>query len=270
MPIPQEKSKKENKKTINCLLEKGGRPQGIQLIINIPAKFDERKVGVVVRNFNEAAAEKKIPIIQCRVYKGSVENIIAHITVMGKTDYDLRTNFVKPGMDVVMAGTAGIGGASVLSRICEDDLKSKFPPSFVRECMELSKMLSVEKAVQIALQHKACFMHNVSDCGVFGAIWELGSGCNKGVTVHIKDIPIWQQVIEVSELLNVNPYMLEGTGAVLIVCENGKNMVESFLENNIMSAVIGTITENNDRIVINGDETRYLEPPRGDEIYKFL
>ena len=56
----------------------------------------------------------------------------------------------------------------------------------------------------------------------------------------------------------------------MIVRPDGYKIEESLNANGIYGEVIGKITDNKNRVVINGDETRYLEPPRGDEIYKFI
>ncbi len=257
-------------KTINALAEKGGIPKAVQLELNVPEKYDEKKLGVKIRAFDEAAKEKQIPIAQIRVYKGMVEDVIAHVTVVGASDKTLLSENVRAGMDIVMAGAAGIGGTAVLSSIFRQRLMKKFPQVFVRECLQLSTLLSVEEAAQTALEENPVYMHSVSDSGVFGALWELGSCCNKGFSVDLKQFPVWQHTIEAAEFFGVNPYLLEGTGSILIVCENGRRLEEKLREKNVFASVIGQITANNDRIVTNGDETRYLEPPKGDELYKFL
>lgn len=257
-------------KTVNCLAEKGGEPSGIQLEWNLPEKYDERKLGEKMKAINREADRMNLPVLQCRVYKGKVESAILHITVVGTTDKQLIPKNIKEGMDIVMAGTAGCGATAILSAIYEKELKKKFPGAFVRECLQFWDFLSVEEAAGIAKKYDIAYMHNVSDGGVYGAVWEIGSCCDKGVLVDVKNIPIWQHSIEVAEFLNVNPYMLEGTGALLIVCENGKKIVDELRENNIMSSMIGQITDNNDRIVRNDDENRFLEPSRGDKIYELI
>jgi hydrogenase maturation factor len=40
------------------------------------------------------------------------------------------------------------------------------------------------------------------------------------------------------------------------------------MKNGIPASVIGRITDGNDRVIVNGDEKRYLEPPKSDELYK--
>ena len=47
-------------------------------------------------------------------------------------------------------------------------------------------------------------------------------------------------------------------------------MAQYLKSNGVDAVVIGTTTDNNDRILINEDEIRYLEPPKRDESYTFL
>lgn len=129
---------------------------------------------------------------------------------------------------------------------------------------------STEKASAIAIDAGAVYMHAVSEGGLFSGLWEVASCVDKGIQVDINKIPIWQQVIEIAEFMDINPYLLEGSGSLLIVSPDGYKIEESLNANGIYGEVIGKITDNKNRVVINGDETRYLEPPRGDEIYKFI
>lgn len=257
-------------KTINCLCERGAAAVSVQIIINLPSEFEEKLLGKMIRNFNEAAKKRSLTICQCRVYHGQVEAPVANVTVIGTTRHNLLSSQIKPDMEVVMAGTVAVGGTYILAERYKDKLIRKFAGSFVEECLELKNFTSVEKAAAIAIDCGAVSMHNISDGGVFCALWELASSCNMGITVNIPDIPVWQQVIEVAEALDINPYLLEGTGAMLIVCHKGNEIVNKLNENGISAAVIGVMTKGNDRVAVNRDEIRYLEPPRGDELYKFI
>ena len=46
--------------------------------------------------------------------------------------------------------------------------------------------------------------------------------------------------------------------------------IKALEEKGINASVIGIITSDKNRVLINGDETRFLEPQRGDEIYKLF
>ena len=47
-------------------------------------------------------------------------------------------------------------------------------------------------------------------------------------------------------------------------------MVKCFLDEGILASVIGKVTDNNDKVARNGDEVRYLEPTRVEELANLL
>ena len=55
-----------------------------------------------------------------------------------------------------------------------------------------------------------------------------------------------------------------------MVTKNGNELVQSLKESGIRAEVIGKTTDTNDKIILNGDEIRYLDTPSRDEIYKIL
>lgn len=113
-------------------------------------------------------------------------------------------------------------------------------------------------------------MHDVTEGGIFGALWEIAAASRVGLEVYLQKIQLKQETVEICEFFDLNPYMLISSGCMLIVTDKANLLVERLKEQGIASAVIGRITEGNDRIVINGDERRYLEPAKSDELYKLM
>ena len=66
----------------------------------------------------------------------------------------------------------------------------------------------------------------------------------------------------------MNPYQLKGDGALLFLTHDSTATIKALKEAGISAAVIGRMNEGNDRILINEDETRFLEPNRVDEYEK--
>ena len=111
-------------------------------------------------------------------------------------------------------------------------------------------------------------MHDVTEGGIFGALWEMGAASGVGIVADLDKIPIRQETIELCEVFDINPYLLISSGCMLIGCENGNLLVERLQDAGIPAAVIGRATEGNDRVIRSGEETRFLEPAGSDELYK--
>ena len=109
-------------------------------------------------------------------------------------------------------------------------------------------------------------MHDVAGGGIYGALWELGERYQVGLEVQLKKIPIKQETVEVCEFFELNPYELRSDGALLMVTDNGEQLVNKLAQEGIFAQVIGRITSDNDKVIVNDDERRFLEPPRKEQI----
>ena len=56
-------------------------------------------------------------------------------------------------------------------------------------------------------------MHDVTEGGVFGALWEMAEASGVGLEIDLKKIPIRQETIEICEFFNLNPYQLISSGS---------------------------------------------------------
>ena len=188
---------------------------------------------------------------------------------------ELEKPTVSPGMDVVMVGSIGIGATLSLAKKYENVLRDKFSSSFVDGVFELEKVSDTDKYLEMAREfldsaEEKALVYEIGSEGTFAGLFETSKFMGKGIEVEIPDIPVWQEVVEVAEVFDVNPYKADGTGALIIVCNRGADMVKCFLDEGILASVIGKVTDNNDKVARNGDEVRYLEPTRVEELANLL
>ena len=187
---------------------------------------------------------------------------------------------VRPGMDVVIVGSIGMEGMLRLTRKYRDELYKKFGTSFMNDVVLMDETSMdlyacdntelVQKFMCNSYTMDKAVVYEVETEGVFAGLYELSKFIGKGIDISIPKIPVWQQVIEIAEFFDVNPYKMDGTGALIIVCNEGSNMVEYLTDEGVLAQVVGTVTDNNDKIARNGEEVRYLEPSRVDELKNLL
>lgn len=173
-------------------------------------------------------------------------------------------------MDIVISKWIGMEGTSIIAGEREDDLLRRYPPDIICGAKEAGGYLSVASEAAIALKSGVYTMHDVRNGGIFGALWEVSRKIGVGLCVDLKKIPVKQETIEVCEFFDLNPYQLLSGGALLMVAADGRGLVKALEEENIPACIIGSTNGTNDKIVVNQDETRYLEPPAPDEIYKLF
>jgi len=202
----------------------------------------------------------------------AVNQPVVTATGIGKTKKNeiIKTSGAKPGQEIVMTKWAGIEGTAILAKAKEQELLAKYPAGFIDGAKRMLDFISVVPEAKIARTVGVSSMHDVTEGGIFGALWEIGAASRAGMEVDLQKIQLKQETVEICEFFDLNPYMLISGGCLLIVTDHGNLLVDSLKEAGIPAAVIGRIKEGNDRIIINGEERRYLEPPKADELYKVM
>jgi len=181
---------------------------------------------------------------------------------------------VRPGMDVVMTKWAGLEGSAILADVCRENLLTRYPAYLVDDAAEFDKWLSVSADMQVILEAQQTYGLEIGsicaagESGIFRALWTLAAQAGAGVEVQLKKIPIRQETVEICNHLDLNPYELVSGGSLLLIAAQGEALVQELNKAGIAAAVIGNVTDKNDRVIVNGEERRFLEPAKADEIFK--
>lgn len=77
-----------------------------------------------------------------------------------------------------------------------------------------------------------------------------------------------QETIELCEYFDINPYNLYSAGALLIGTDRPEMMVDALAKAGVEAAVIGRVTDENGRVIRNGEEMRFLDRPQQEEWYR--
>lgn len=173
-----------------------------------------------------------------------------------------------PGQDIVLTKWAGLEGTALLAERYGEKLRARYPLRMIETAAAFKKQLSVIPEAATAAKSNVSAMHDASTGGIFAALWELAEGAGIGLAADLKKIPVRQETVEICEFFGISPYELLSGGCLLITADNGERLAQVLEEAGIPAAVIGRMTDNNDRIVINEDESRFLEKPRSDEMMK--
>ena len=167
--------------------------------------------------------------------------------------------------DIVFVGHAGMDGMLRITEEKEQELKTRFAPVFMKQIKSYGQQIFAPKEIEAG---GAFVVRQVADGGILAALWNLALELNQGLDLDMKKISILQETIEVCEHFRLNPYQMISTGSFLAVTDNGEVLADALNNQGITAAVIGHTTDNNDKILRNGEEMRYIDRPAPDEILK--
>lgn len=257
--------------TANDIASSGAQVIGIMLSVLLPEGSEEEDLKIIMSQAEEVCARLNIQTIGGHTEVTPVVNqIVITATGIGKVKKDrlITTSSAHPGDDVVVTKWIGLEGTSIIVNEKKEELQKRFSSSFLETARGFSEFLSVVEDARIASSVGVSAMHDVTEGGIFGALWEVAEASGCGLDISLYDIPIRQETVEICEEFRINPYMLISSGSMLITAPNGLDVVRALKASGINAAVIGKVTDGNDRIIRNGDGNRYLEPPGPDELYK--
>ena len=257
----------------NDIASSGAEVIGVLVCALLPPRIREIKIRELMQEIETCCQELNIQVVGGHTeVTDAVNRPVLSVTGIGKVKKDrmLPTKGAKPGQDIVITKWAALEGTAILAKEKEEELLQKFPAFLIEEAKGYSRYLSIIKEAAIAGKSNVSAMHDITEGGVFGALWEMAESAGVGLTIDLKKIPIKQATVEICNYFDVNPYEMMSSGSLMLAADNGYDLVRVLEEAGIHAAVIGKVTEGNDRVVTNGEETRFLEPPKTDQLYKAL
>lgn len=259
--------------TANDLASSGAEPVGILLTVLLPEDSEESVLKEIMGDVGQVCSRLNIQIVGGHTEVTSVVNQpLVSVTGIGKMKEKnlVTTDGVRPGMDIVVTKWIGLEGTSIIAKAKEQELSERLPLNLIETAKGFSNYLSVVPEAKIAMEHGVASMHDVTEGGIFGALWEIAEASGVGLEIDLRKIPVRQETIEVCECFQLNPYLLISSGSMLMAAPNGHDLVRALNQAGIEASVIGKATEGNDRVLFNEDEKRFLEPPKTDELYKIM
>ncbi len=264
-------------KCANNLAASAARPSALLITLLLPENTEEKTLKALM-----AEAENKCRELSLEIAGGQTRvcaAVSAPIAVASGYGVCLESaccrdkgfaGRAEPGQDIVVSKWIGLEGTALLAGYNREGLLSRYPAWLVDEASGFGRYLSVLPEAEAALEAGVCAMHDASEGGIFGALWELAEGGGVGLSVDMRSLPLRQETVEVCEFCNVDPYRLMSGGCLVMTAKDGPGLAAVLRERQIPAAVVGRVTEGSDRILWKDGEVRYLDRAGRDEIHRYL
>ena len=260
---------------VNELAAQGVHAGSAEIRIEIPADMDKSRMHSIRNHIAKAMEKLETEDFQLEELHIAGEKCAALrvpqivITAAGETDQKERIAdallTARAGQDIVYAGWAG------MLRIIgekEAELRERFTPAFVGQMKAYDSELCGLSKIAVADAMGVSVIRQVSRGGILASLWDLAKDTELGLNLDLKKIAVRQETIEVCEYFRLNPYQLASGGSFLMLTENGEALADALNQKGIQAAVIGQLTDSNDKIIHNGEDMRYIDRPAPDELMK--
>ena len=256
---------------VNDLATRGAETVGASIHIMLPPYAYESRLKAMVEYVEQAGSAHGVQIMCAKAEVSPViSKAVVYVNGVGvlKKGALLQSSMGKPEQDIVLLKWIGLEGTFRVMREKEEELSKRFVPTFLNQIKSLEPEIFSERAIFMAREHGASAMQQITSGGILAALWEMAESSNVGMEVDLKKMTIKQETVEVCEFCHLNPYQLTSTGSVLIFTERGEELVSKYAEKGICATVLGRTTVDNARVILGGEEKRFLDRPAADELLK--
>lgn len=256
---------------LNNIYAMGAGPIGIELALLVPTTENEAVLRETVRAIDAVCEEAGIVVLGGHTQVSrAVKNIVVTVTAIGEAYEQALTpsSAAAPGMDVIVTGYVGLEGTAILANEKRAELETRFSKAFIDKSAAYIDHISTAMEAASAIGAGVAAIHDASQGGIFGALWDMAEASGIGLDIDLKKLPIRQDTIEISEFFDINPYKLLSGGSLIIIAADGTRVLRELEKTGKKAVIVGATTDSNDRVLISGEERRFLETAQTDEIYK--
>lgn len=254
----------------NDIASSGVKPIGIMVTILAPLEATEEDIRRVMEEAGEAAAELGVEIIGGHTeVTSAVNRMVISTTAVGKAIKDriIRSSGAQAGDDVIMTKWAGLEGTAIIAADKEKELAGRLSEEELQTAKDFINYISVVKEGITAAEFGVNSMHDVTEGGILGAVWEVAESSNTGIEIYMDRIAVHSVTEKICAIYGVDPYRLISSGSMIITAKNGEQLVRILEKCGIPASIIGRITEKG-RHIIKNDKIMPLNPPDTDELLK--
>jgi hydrogenase expression/formation protein HypE len=258
----------------NDMATTGFAPMYGQFVLNLPSEFSKSDFGVYWGYIDTFCTDLGLAITGG--HTGFIEGQNSTIagggtffTVAPKAQL-LVSSYARPGDSILVTKEAALVSSSILAMSFPETVKNKLGTETYQQACDLFYQTSSLKDALTAAGTETRYsdvtaMHDVTEGGLLGAIYELASASGNGAVVYNDKLPIGRPQQAICDLFSIDPRYSVGAGAMIICCRKGTaaNVIERLRQENIPCTEVGVLREKEYGIKLVSQETEtdlvYLE-----------
>lgn len=261
---------------VNCndIASNGVEPLGIMLTILAPEGTTAEDIETLMKQASAEAEKLNVEILGGHTeITSAVNRIVVSATALGKQPANqlIKTSGAQVGDILLMTKTAGLEGTGIIAFDKADELQSVLTEGEIEHAQDMLEQISVVPEGVIGGQHPVTSMHDVTEGGVLGAVWEVCAASQMGCDLYYDAIPIDAVTHKLCNHYGIDPLKLISSGTMLVTVgpENVADLEKAWDASGVPHARIGSVTSGEIRLLKAGTN-HVIEPPESDELYKVV
>ncbi len=261
---------------INCndIATTGTSPMAISLVLMLPVGTTAKDIDIIMTDARRRADDLGVMIVagHTEITEAVKQPLVVATAIGKKAKKDALDIKPKNGDLILMTKQAGIEGTGIIFSELEEPLSKYFSTDEIASGKKLLEQTSVVREGVIAGKYPVSMMHDITEGGVLGAIWEMCKASELGCEVYEDKIPVLNLTRQLAKTLDIEYMRLISSGSMIIFIDEGSknSLIEGLSDSGIDCCVIGHLTDNSPLLIDKNGVSTEILPPGADELYKAL
>jgi hydrogenase maturation factor len=256
---------------LSDVVTSGLRPSFLAIDLNLPMSINEEQLETVWKVIHKECRKYGVAIVTGHTarYDNCHYPMVGGATVMaegGLNEY-VSPKFARPGDAIIVTKGPAIEASGIFATMFPKLVAEKFGEAFARRAERIFYEMSVVEdalaAISVGTRNRGVTaMHDATECGLWGGLYEMAQAGGFGVRVVKERIPMMPCVPEICALFGIDPYKSISEGTLIVMCRPGKAdaILKALKRRKIAADVIGEVTRKGMTLVEDGREMPLVHP----------
>ena len=258
----------------------GLKPSLLSIDLNLPMEMTKEQLEIMWDTMHRECDKLGISVITGHTarYENCHYPMVGGATIVGIGELDeyVTPKLAKAGDKIIITKGPAIEATGIFATMFPRLIEREFGYDFSQRAQQIFYKMSVVEDAMTAVgagvrEDGITTMHDATECGIWGGLFELAQAAGLGVRVEKEQIVVEDCVTEICSYFNIDPYASISEGTLIIACREHKaqEVVETLTQKGIKSSIVGELTEPGDGMVLisQGNEGK-LEHPIVDSFWK--
>ncbi len=258
----------------------GLKPKFLSIDLNLPMEMTKEQLEIVWDTMHRECKRLGISVIcgHTARYENCHYPMVGGATIVGigeKNEY-VTPKMMKAGDKIIITKGPAIEATGIFAAMFPHLIEGEFGSNFSQRAQHIFYKMSVVEDAMTAVsvgvrENGVTAMHDATECGIWGGLYELAQAAGLGVRVDKDNIVVEDCVTEICSYFGIDPYVSISEGTLIIACREHKaqEVVEALFQKGIKSSIVGELTEQEKGMVlVEGGREKNLKHPIVDPFWK--
>lgn len=259
---------------VNDLVCSGAEPVAVLVSLVFPPESTLKMVEKTMQEIDMSCRKLNIAVLGGHTEISQVvRKPLVHCVGLGRIANDNFPDVTRvcPGDSILITKGVGIEGTAILAWEKGEELEGKLGKELVEKARSFLHMMNVVQEARIVTMFHPHCLHDVTEGGLLGALWEVCAGQNLGFEIEEEKVFVFPETRAIAQHFAIDPLCLISSGTLLVFAPFPGKIITALREASIPVFEVGKVT-GEPRMVVRygGGRVREIQSCPQDELWRIV